>query len=108
MKKSFGFILLYYFSCIAVVTISETEVEINTKNSKEGYCLYYNIILLISDLTLMEGDIKLLPWQQAEIERNSISDRNVFGGPQSLVRNHSYFLWPNGVVPYALDNSASS
>lgn len=56
----------------------------------------------------MEGDIKLLPWQQAELERNSISDRNVFGGPQSLVRNHSYFLWPNGVVPYALDNSASS
>ena len=57
----------------------------------------------MTGVNLFEGDIKLLPGQQAQIERSGD-----LGGPQSLVRNHSYYLWPNGVVPYILDSTASS
>ncbi|XP_019855886.1 PREDICTED: zinc metalloproteinase nas-12-like [Amphimedon queenslandica] len=81
-----GFILLQWGLSAIADTSSETEVEINARKN----------------VNLWEGDIKLLPGQRAQIERTSD-----FGGPQNLVLNHSHILWPNGVVPYILDSSAS-
>ena len=58
----------------------------------------------------MEGDIRLLPGQEYGLERtrNSATDKHYLGGPQHLVVNHSYYQWPNGVVPYQFDSSVSS
>ena len=43
-----------------------------------------------------------------ERTRNAATDKHYLGGPQQLVVNHSYYQWPNGVVPYQFDSSVSS
>lgn len=99
-----GLVLLQWGLIAIASTSTETEAEINARKSRQTLVCNTFLLctLLVTDVNLWEGDIKLLPGQRAQIER-----AGDFSGPQTLVRTLSYYLWPNGVVPYILDSSAS-
>lgn len=55
---------------------------------------------------LFGGDIKLTPEQQATLEATA-NPNDPFSPQDAVVRNQRS-LWPNGVMPYVIDNSLSS
>ncbi|XP_019850969.1 PREDICTED: zinc metalloproteinase nas-14-like [Amphimedon queenslandica] len=95
MKASFGAVVILSAAMILLqlsnVAKAETELEININDTNSS---------------LLEGDIKLLPGQEVLLEhsRDAISDKRILG-VANLVVNHSYYLWPQGRVPYIIDSS---
>lgn len=84
---------------------NDTEQDINDRDSKPSF-------IKTLPLSLLQ---MLLWWKETlgyslglERTRNAATDKHYLGGPQHLVVNHSYYQWPNGVVPYQFDSSVSS